>query len=146
MDTRPAAPADVLLVKCVTDAAYHHYIDRIGVVPAPMKADHAADVAAGRVFVAGDPVRGVLVLVPHRDHLFLKSIAVHPDAWGTGLGRALLALAEKRARDLGLGEIRLYTNTLMWESQNMYARYGYEMEARRVDGRYHRIHYRKAVA
>ncbi|MFI6286220.1 GNAT family N-acetyltransferase [Streptomyces sp. NPDC051018] len=146
MDTRPAAPEDVVLVKTVTDAAYHHYIDRIGVVPAPMKADHAADVAAGRVFVTGEPVRGVIVLVPHDDHLFLESVAVHPDARGTGLGRALLRLAEARARELGLGEIRLYTNALMWENQNLYARYGYEVEARRADGRYDRIHYRKAVA
>ncbi|MFE5484867.1 hypothetical protein ACFQ7Q_20330, partial [Streptomyces sp. NPDC056527] len=49
---------DVPRVKAVTDAAYHHYIERIGLVPAPMEADHAADVAAGRVFVAGDPVVG----------------------------------------------------------------------------------------
>ncbi|QDY76049.1 GNAT family N-acetyltransferase [Streptomyces qinzhouensis] len=146
MDTRPAVPGDVPLVKTVTDAAYHHYIERIGVVPAPMKADHAADVAAGRVFVTGDPVRGVIVLVPRDDHLFLESIAVHPDAKGTGLGRVLLELAESRARELGLKEIRLYTNALMWENQNLYARYGYEMTERRVDGPYDRIHYRKPLA
>ncbi|MEW1548940.1 GNAT family N-acetyltransferase [Streptomyces tsukubensis] len=145
MDTRPAVPADVPLVKTVTDAAYHHYIERIGVVPAPMKADHAADVAAGRVFVTGDPVRGVIVLVPREDHLFLESIAVHPEAKGTGLGRVLLELAESRARDLGLKEIRLYTNALMWENQNLYARYGYEMTERRTDGPYDRIHYRKPL-
>ncbi|MGV9315150.1 GNAT family N-acetyltransferase [Streptomyces sp. NPDC003691] len=145
MDTRLAVPGDVPLVKTVTDAAYHHYIERIGVVPAPMKADHAADVAAGRVFVTGDPVRGVIVLVPHEDHLFLESIAVHPDARGTGLGRALLQLAEVRARQLGLTEIRLYTNALMWENQNLYARYGYEITDRRIDGPYDRIHYRKPL-
>ncbi|MFJ8231157.1 GNAT family N-acetyltransferase [Streptomyces sp. NPDC094448] len=145
MDTRPAVPADVPLVKTVTDAAYHHYIERIGVVPAPMKADHAADVAAGRVFVTGDPVRGVIVLVPRDDHLFLESIAVHPEAKGTGLGRILLELAESRARDLGLKEIRLYTNALMWENQNLYARHGYEMTERRIDGPYDRIHYRKPL-
>ncbi|MEU3602842.1 GNAT family N-acetyltransferase [Streptomyces sp. NPDC006798] len=145
MDTRPAVTADVPLVKAVTDAAYHHYIDRIGTVPAPMKADHTADVAAGRVFVIGEPVLGVIVLVPREDHLFLESVAVHPDARGSGLGRALLRLAETRARELGLPEIRLYTNALMWENQNLYARYGYEITERRVDGPYDRIHYRKPL-
>ncbi|MFE0423239.1 GNAT family N-acetyltransferase [Streptomyces sp. NPDC058953] len=145
MNTRLAVAADVPLVKSVTDAAYHHYIDRIGTVPAPMKADHAADVAAGRVFVVGDPVLGVIVLVPRDGHLFLESIAVHPDAKGTGLGRALLRFAEARARELGLYEIRLYTNALMWENQNLYARYGYEITERRVDGPYDRIHYRKRL-
>ncbi|MEU5975288.1 GNAT family N-acetyltransferase [Streptomyces sp. NPDC047315] len=145
MSTRLAVVDDVPQVKKVTDAAYHHYIDRIGVVPAPMKADHAADVAAGRVFVTGEPVQGVIVLIPQGDHLFLESVAVHPDARGTGLGRTLLDLAESRARELGFTEIRLYTNALMWENQNLYARYGYEVMERRVDGAYDRIHYRKAL-
>ncbi|MET7620945.1 N-acetyltransferase [Streptomyces sp. NPDC005408] len=143
---RPAATDDVSVVKAVTDAAYHHYIERIGVVPAPMEADHAAEVAAGRVFVIGDPVRGVIVLVPEAGHLFLASIAVHPDARGTGLGRRLLAFAEEYARELGLAEIRLYTNALMWENQELYPRYGYEVVERRVDGPYDRIHYRKQLA
>lgn len=142
---RLAAADDVTMVKTVTDAAYHYYIERIGVVPGPMEADHAADVAAGRVFVAGDPVLGVIVLVPEAGHLVLESIAVHPDAHGTGIGRRLLAFAETYARELGLGEIRLYTNALMWENQKLYARYGYEVVERRVDGPYDRIHYRKPL-
>jgi ribosomal protein S18 acetylase RimI-like enzyme len=89
-DILPAVAADVPAVKAVTDAAYHRYIERIGRRPVPMDADHAADVAAGRVYVTGHPVVGVLVLVPHEDHLFLESIAVHPDAHGRGVGRRLL--------------------------------------------------------
>ncbi|MFI2372613.1 GNAT family N-acetyltransferase [Streptomyces sp. NPDC018833] len=144
-DIRPAAADDVPAVKAVTDAAYHHYIERIGVVPVPMEADHVANVAAGRVFVIGDPVRGVIVLVPEAGHLYLDSIAVHPDAWGTGLGRRLLGFAEEYARELGLPEIQLCTNAKMWENQKLYARYGYELVERRVDGQYDRFHYRKAL-
>ncbi|MGW7068359.1 GNAT family N-acetyltransferase [Streptomyces sp. NPDC054855] len=142
---RLATAADVPAVKAVTDAAYHPYIERIGVVPVPMEADHAADVAAGRVYVTGDPVVGVLVLVPHEDHLFLDSIAVHPEAAGQGVGRRLLAFVDERARSLGLPEVRLYTNALMWENQKIYPRYGYEMVERRVDGPYDRYHYRKRI-
>ncbi|MEU7280558.1 GNAT family N-acetyltransferase [Streptomyces sp. NPDC045431] len=146
LDIRIATPADTGRVKAVTDAAYHHYIARIGLVPAPMEADHAADVAAGRVFVAGDPVAGLVVVRTEADHLYLDNIAVHPDTQGTGLGRRLLAFVEERARELGLPEVRLLTNAMMWENQKMYERYGYEVVERRLDGPYDRIHYRKPVS
>jgi ribosomal protein S18 acetylase RimI-like enzyme len=142
---RPAGTEDIPAVKAVTDAAYHPYIARIGVVPQPMEADHAADVAAGRVFVTGDPVVGLVVIDAFADHLFLESIAVHPGARGTGVGRRLLRFVDAHARALGLGEIRLYTNAMMWENQEIYPKYGYEVVARRVDGPYDRIHYRKRL-
>ncbi|MGW7042956.1 GNAT family N-acetyltransferase [Streptomyces avermitilis] len=145
-ETRPAVAADVDAVKAVTDAAYHHYVERIGRVPQPMEADHAANVAAGRVFVVGEPVTGLVVIEAFEDHLFLDSIAVRPDAHGQGVGRRLLAFVDARARALGLDEVRLYTNAKMWENQKIYPKYGYEFVERRVDGPYDRIHYRKRLA
>ncbi|MEU6008528.1 GNAT family N-acetyltransferase [Streptomyces sp. NPDC047453] len=146
---RAASAADVPAVKAVTDAAYRPYIERIGVVPAPMEADHAADVAAGKVFVVrepeGGPVTGLVVIEARADHLFLDSIAVHPDAHGAGVGRRLLEFVDTRARALGLPEVRLYTNALMWENQRIYPRFGYEVVERRVDGPYDRVHYRKRL-
>ncbi|MGX5188025.1 GNAT family N-acetyltransferase [Streptomyces avermitilis] len=145
-EIRPAVAADVDAVKAVTDAAYHHYVERIGRVPQPMEADHAAHVAAGRVFVLGEPVTGLVVIEAFEDHLFLDSIAVRPDAHGQGVGRRLLAFVDARARALGLDEVRLYTNAKMWENQRIYPKYGYEFVERRVDGPYDRIHYRKRLA
>ncbi|MFI9807093.1 GNAT family N-acetyltransferase [Streptomyces sp. NPDC052301] len=142
---RAAVAADVPAVQAVTDAAYQPYIARIGVVPQPMEADHAANVAAGRVFVTGEPVDGLVVVEAFADHLFLDSIAVRPDAHGTGVGRRLLRFVDTRARELGLGEIRLYTNAMMWENQEIYPKFGYEIVERRVDGPYDRIHYRKRL-
>ncbi len=145
---RPASAADVSAVKAVTDAAYHPYVERIGVVPQPMEADHAADVAEGKVFVTGGPgreVAGLVVVEAHADYLFLDSIAVHPDAHGTGVGRRLLRFVDAHARALGLTEVRLYTNALMWENQKIYPKYGYEVVERRVDGPYDRVHYRKRL-
>lgn len=142
---RQAVAADVPAVKTVTDAAYHHYIERIGVVPQPMEADHAANVAAGLVFVTGRPVHGVIVVEARADHLYVDSIAVHPDAQGTGVGGRLLRFVDAHARDLGLPEVRLYTNAMMWENQKLYPKYGYEVVERRVDGPYDRIHYRKRL-
>ncbi|MFF3463469.1 GNAT family N-acetyltransferase [Streptomyces sp. NPDC001984] len=142
---RPAVAADVPAVKTVTDAAYRPYIARIGVVPRPMEADHTANVAAGKVFVTGEPVIGLVVIGARADHLFLDSIAVHPDAHGRGVGGRLLRFVDARARELGLTEVRLYTNALMWENQKIYPKYGYEVLERRVDGPYDRIHYRKRL-
>ncbi|SOD87668.1 GNAT family N-acetyltransferase [Streptomyces sp. Ag109_G2-15] len=144
-EIRPARDADVPAVKAVTDAAYHHYIERIGVVPQPMEADHGANVTAGRVYVFGEPVVGLVVVEAYEDHLLLDSIAVHPDAHGKGVGRRLLEFVDARARALGLPEVRLYTNALMWENQKIYPRFGYEVVERRVDGPYDRIHYRKRL-
>ncbi len=135
-------------MKAVTDAAYHPYIARIGVVPQPMEADHAANVAAGRVFVTGGPgrsVTGLVVVEAYEDHLYLDSIAVHPDARGKGVGRRLLAFVEAHARELGLPEVRLFTNAMMWENRKIYPNYGYEVVERRVDGPYDRVHYRKRL-
>ncbi|WP_307619802.1 GNAT family N-acetyltransferase [Streptomyces sp. V3I7] len=142
---RAAVAADVPAVKAVTDMAYHHYIERIGVVPQPMEADHMANVAGGKVFVTGSPVIGLVVVEAFSDHLFLDSIAVRPDAHGTGVGGRLLRFVDVRARELGLSEVRLYTNALMWENQKIYPRYGYEVVERRVDGPCDRIHYRKRL-
>ena len=146
IDVRPAVASDVPAVRAVTDAAYHHYIERLGLVPPPMEADHSANVAAGRVFVTGEPVTGLVVIDAYEDHLFLESIAVRPDAHGKGVGRRLLAFVDTHASDLGLPEVRLYTNAKMWENQEIYPKYGYEVVERRMDGPYDRIHYRKRLA
>ncbi len=103
---RAARAEDVPAVKAVTDAAYHPYIERIGVVPQPMEADHAADVAAGRVFVTGSPSWGWWW---SRRSPAISSWTASPStrgAHGTGVGRRLLHFVDARARDLGLGEIR----------------------------------------
>ncbi len=148
---RQAVTSDVPAVKAVTDAAYRPYVERIGVVPQPMEADHAANVAAGKVFVTEEPGAGLtgpvglVVLEAHADHLLLDSIAVHPDAHGRGVGRRLLGFVDAHARALGLPEVRLYTNAMMWENQKIYPRYGYEVVERRVDGPYDRVHYRKRL-
>jgi ribosomal protein S18 acetylase RimI-like enzyme len=142
---RLAVAADVPVVKAVVDAAFQPYIERIGLVPVPMEADHSANVAAGRVFVTGEPVTGLVVVEELEGHLYLDVIAVRPDAHGKGVGRRLLRFVDARARALGLPEIRLYTNAMMWENQEIYPKYGYEVVERRKEGPYDRVHYRKRL-
>ena len=61
------------------------------------------------------------------------------------MGGRLLRFVEAHARALGLPEVRLYTNAMMWENQEIYPKFGYEVVERRVDGPYDRVHYRKRL-
>jgi N-acetylglutamate synthase-like GNAT family acetyltransferase len=146
---RAAAPSDVSMVEAVVDEAFHPYVARIGVRPVPMEADYSALVDAGQVWVAerGDgQVCGVIVLVPEADHLTLDTIAVTDEVRGTGVGAALMAYAEERARVLGLPEVHLYTNEMMWENLEYYPRLGYVEQYRAtVGGIYHRVFFTKSV-
>jgi ribosomal protein S18 acetylase RimI-like enzyme len=142
---RPAGSSDAAAVRDLVDAAYAHYIEPIGVRPVPMDNDHEAQIAAGQVFVVGHPARGAIVVMPRAGYLFVDSVAVHPAAQGSGLGRRLMEFADQHARALGLAEVRLYTHALMWENQRFYPRLGYEVVEQRDDRGYDRIFYRKAL-
>ncbi|MFF5984085.1 hypothetical protein ACFY78_35115 [Streptomyces olindensis] len=71
-EIRPAGAADVPVVGNVIDAAFRPYVERIGRVPQPMEEDHAADVAAGKVFLTGEPVVGVVVVEAFADQIYPK--------------------------------------------------------------------------
>ena len=85
--------------------------------------DYAARVSEGVVWVIeeGSTLAGIIVLLPRPDHLLLDNIAVVPTHQGLGLGRRLLAFAEKEAVQRGHREIRLYTHQTMTENQRLYA-------------------------
>jgi ribosomal protein S18 acetylase RimI-like enzyme len=100
-----------------------------------MDADYDAIVAQARAWVAeaDGEVTGLLVLEAHDDHLLIENVAVDPSHQHQGIGRALLAFAERRAVALGLNELRLYTHVKMTENQALYARLGYREVGRRSE-------------
>lgn len=123
---RPAGPDDLAQIRAVVEAAYEHYVLRIGMRPIPMDDDYDARIRRGEAFVTGgDELDGVIVLVPQVDHLLIDNVAVRPERQGGGIGRALLAFAETRAARLGFDEVRLFTNAKMVENRALYARLGY---------------------
>jgi ribosomal protein S18 acetylase RimI-like enzyme len=115
--------------------AYGHYVERIGMRPVPMEADYDAIVRDTRAWVAeiDGEIAGLLVLEAHEDHLLIENVAVEPAWQGQGVGRALLAFAERRTAELGLGELRLYTHVKMTENQALYTRLGYREVGRRSE-------------
>jgi len=144
---RPAVEGDVPAIEALVREAYAMYVPRIGREPAPVTADHAGLVAAGRTSVveADGEVAGVIVLIPGSDHLLVENVAVSPRMQGRGLGRELMAFAERRAAELGMAELRLYTNQLMTENLALYPALGYTETGRRVEDGFARIYFSKRI-
>lgn len=147
MRIRPAHPADTTAVREVVRAAYARYETRMEKPPAPVLADYAALVADGDVWVADveGVVVGVLVIRLSGAALELENVAVAPGHQGLGHGRALIDFAERRARELGLQAVELYTNEAMVENLGLYPALGYVETGRRLEDGYRRVHFRKSL-
>jgi N-acetylglutamate synthase-like GNAT family acetyltransferase len=144
---RRATAADLADIQRLITDAYTKYVARIGRSPAPMTADYAAALKHSRVWVleCDGAIVGALVTEDRDDHLLLETIAVAPGAQGSGYGRLLLERAERDAAELGLTEVRLYTNEAMTENLTFYPRHGYRETGRAVDDGFRRVYFSKTV-
>lgn len=114
-------------VEAVQRAAYARNRELLGVEPLPLMADYGNIMRTMETWVAdgASGIEGVLILEPHPDHLLIWSVATKPGTQSKGLGKALLAAAEDRARALGLREMRLYTGSVLNHLVEWYGRHGY---------------------
>lgn len=126
--------------------AYAPYVPRIGREPAPMASDYSALIGEGRVRVATlhHRIVGLLVTIPHHDHLLIENVAVDPDAHGQGVGGALIAAADAEAERLGLPELRVYTNAAMTENLAYYPKRGFVETGRRTEDGFERVYFTRA--
>lgn len=142
---RQAGAADLPVCREIVTAAYGKYLARMDRPPAPMLRDYAPAVEAGTLWTMGEPVTGMISLIPEGDSLLIENLAVMPEAQGTGVGRALMDFAELRAKQLKLTRLTLYTHVVMTENQAIYTHLGYrEVERRTTDG-YHRVYMEKPI-
>jgi len=142
---RPAVAADAAAVTDLVNAAYGHYVQRIGMQPGPMREDYAEVIGAADVVVADEDgaLVGVLVLRITDEGFLIDNVAVHPSRQGSGLGRALLEHAEAAARRAGFDSVYLYTHERMSENLALYTRIGYVEYERRSQGQFARVFLRK---
>jgi len=140
---RPATDDDADAVTTIVRAAFEGFIPRMGVAPIPMVMDYRAAIAAGKVWVAGEPIAGLVLLEDEPESLLLDVLAVSPDAQGRGIGAALLAFTESEARARGFDRITLYTNAAMTENIAYYPRHGYVETGRETVEDRHRVFFRK---
>lgn len=144
---RRATAADAAAVTaCVCDA-FQVYVRRLGLVPRPMQRDYREAIASVQVWVATlqqDTVAALLLDLTDEGFL-VDVIAVSPAHQGTGVGRALLALAEREATRQDHASIYLYTHEKMAENLALYQRIGYvEYKRETLDGRT-RVYLRKPL-
>jgi predicted GNAT superfamily acetyltransferase len=145
---RPVTPADVPALAALNDAA----VPAVNALGAAGLAAHVpgCDVALVVPDVDGDePLAFVLAVAPGADYasenyrwfcahrpgsLYVDRIVVAPRAHGRGLGRALYAAVDERARELGLGEITCEVNLEPPnpESLAFHARLGFEQVGEQV--------------
>ena len=137
---RDAAPADHPAIRDVVTAAYRQYADLI----APdVFARYLADLLDlgrharhGRLLVAeaAARVRGFVAFYPDASVQGFglpagwasgRALAVHPAARGYGVARALLATAERLARESGAPVFAFHTASFMTGAIALYGRLGY---------------------
>ncbi len=136
---RPATAGDLASIRGVIAAAYGKYLARMDRPPAPLLRDYRGPVAAGAVWVIGDPVTGVISLTEDGDSLLIENVAVDPSAQGTGSGRRLMDFAEQEAARRRLSRLTLYTNEVMTENYAIYTHLGYRELGRRTEDGYRRV-------
>jgi ribosomal protein S18 acetylase RimI-like enzyme len=144
---RSTTTADVPAVSACVDAAYRHYVDRIGKLPGPMLDDYADVIAQHQVSVVETEgiVVGVIVLAITDEGLLLDNVAVLPQFRGKGIGRRLLEFAEAEAKRLEYSEIYLYTHEKMTENQGLYLKIGYVEYDRRFEKGFSRVYMKKRL-
>jgi len=144
---RLARPEDRPAIEEIVGSAYARYVPLIGQKPGPMLDDYAALIDGRHVYVLSDEQgpAGILVLIVEEEAMLLDNVAVHPRAQGRGHGRALVALAERSAREKGLNAIRLYTNEAMTENIALYEALGFVETHRAEEKGFRRVYMTKPL-
>lgn len=147
IELRPATPADAPRLTDIVQAAYGHYVERLG-RPRPMLDDYADVIRRDQVVVAerGGAVVGLVVLQVGDEGFVVDNVAVDPAHKGSGVGRALLERAEAEARRAGFDSVALYTHERMTENLALYERIGYVEYDRRSIGDAFLVYLRKPLA
>lgn len=114
MHLHRASTNDRARLEAFQRAAYARTEAAVGARAIPLEWDYGEILDNCEVWFdeSGDALIGVLILRVLETELFLESIATAPDSAGTGRGRLLLEAAFERARELGLKQIGLITNSL----------------------------------
>ena len=128
MIVRRATADDVARLTAVMAAAYAPFRS-LGLPP--VTEGIGDDIRDHNVWVAevDGLVQGGIVLVLGR-HAHIANLAVHPDAGGQGIGKALIGMASEAAAAAGHDMIKLATHAQMTQTQAFYRKLGWKEAGR----------------
>ena len=126
-EMRPATAIDAEMIRALVHSAYAKWVLVTGREPLPMKVDYEKAVQEHQFDLAfvGARLVGLIETMLRDDCLWIENVAVRPEEQGKGLGRSLLAHAERRAIEAGRGEIQLLTNAEFKANIALYEKCGY---------------------
>src|SRR3954468_6900530 len=98
-EVRRGQPTDAAAIRDLTRQAYAKWVPLIGREPKPMQADYERAVREHRIDLAllDGVLAGLIETIEQPDHLLIENVAVAPAFQGRGLGRRLMAHAERLA-------------------------------------------------
>jgi ribosomal protein S18 acetylase RimI-like enzyme len=143
---RLAKTEELTEIEEVVTVSYEKYLPRMDKPPAPMGRDYAEAIENREIWVVGDPVQGLILLIAIPEGvLLIENVAVHPSIQGSGRGRELMDFAEVVATERGLNRLALYTNEAMTENLFLYEHLGFFEAGRRTEDGYRRIYMEKIL-
>ena len=145
---RRAVAADAPAIRALTRLAYARWVPVAGREPLPMRADYEAAVRDHRIdlLYRDGELAALIETVAEADHLLIENVAVSPAFQGHGLGRLLMAHAERLAAAAGYLEVRLYTNKLFAANVSLYQRLGYRIDREEALNGGTAVHMSKALS
>jgi len=127
---RSAVVEDAAALQDCMIAAYSVYLETMrGISFPPLEVDYASEFVDYPTWVAElDGLVAVgLIMTFSSGVASIANIAVHPAAQGSGVGRVLLELAERQAREEGCSRMRLATHILLKQNVSLYQHFGWEV-------------------
>lgn len=140
LSIRPAVRTDADAIVALIQAAFTPLIARLDPTPGALRETPATigaelDTHRGLVAEIGGQLVGSALLKHWEDGLYLGRLAVAPAAQGRGVAKALLAAAERQARNLGYAQMILRVRLAMTENRRLFAGFGFiETELMKHDG------------
>ncbi len=128
---RKASPADAVAIASLLKAAFLEfeplYTPGGFRATTPTAEEILPRFAEGPIWVAEQDGRivGTVSVVPKGEGLYIRSMAVHPDARGKGVAALLLATVEQAAKDLACSRIFLSTTPFLDAAIRLYERAGF---------------------
>jgi GNAT superfamily N-acetyltransferase len=125
---RPARPDESAALAALLRVSFTPYVRELGrevTLAAYARLDAAH--AAGDVHVAegGGTILGLVALMRHGETIEVDLLCVHPDHQRRGIGRALLAEAERIGREGGFTRLELHTAAMFDHLLRLYVSAGY---------------------